>query len=81
MEFLHALTGLDVVRRIALRVLLLCPLGLLMGMPFPLASVRFIAENPGWYPGLGGRWHFVGPGFSAGGHDVHKPRLYGGFLR
>jgi hypothetical protein len=34
--FLQTFTGLDIVYRIALTVLLLCPLGLLMGMPFPL---------------------------------------------
>ncbi len=45
-EFLHTFTGLDVVHRIALTVLLLCPLGLLMGMPFPFGISAVHSREP-----------------------------------
>jgi len=44
--FLQAFTGLDIVHRIGLTVLVLCPLGLLMGMPFPLGIRAVHGREP-----------------------------------
>ncbi len=48
--FLQTFTGLDIVYRIGLTVLVLCPLGLLMGMPFPLGIAAVHGREPRFVP-------------------------------
>jgi spermidine synthase len=60
---LQMFIGLDVVHRIGLTVLLLCPLGLLMGMPFPLGIRAVHATEPRvvpWAWGVNGTLSVLG---------------------
>lgn len=61
--FLQVFTGLDVAHRIGLTVLLLCPLGLLMGMPFPLGIKAIHGREPRvvpWAWGINGTLSVLG---------------------
>ena len=61
--FLQMFTGLDVVPRIGVTVLLLCPLGLLMGMPFPLGIRAVHSREPRvvpWAWGVNGTLSVLG---------------------
>jgi hypothetical protein len=60
---LQTFTGLDIVNSIALTVLLLCPLGLLMGMPFPLGIRAVHSREPRvvpWAWGVNGTLSVLG---------------------
>ena len=61
--FLQTFTGLDIVYRIGLTVLVLCPLGLLMGMPFPLGIAAVHGREPRlvpWAWGINGTLSVLG---------------------
>ena len=61
--FLQIFTGLDILRRVGLTVLLLCPLGLLMGMPFPLGIKAVHSREPRvvpWAWGINGTLSVLG---------------------
>jgi len=61
--FLSSFIGLSIVPRIALTVIMLCPLGLLMGMPFPLGIKVTNAQAPSlipWAWGVNGAFSVLG---------------------
>jgi len=61
--FLQTFTGLDIAHRIGLTVVLLCPLGLLMGMPFPLGIRALHRREPRvvpWAWGINGTLSVLG---------------------
>ncbi len=62
-EFLQVFTGLNVPSRIALTILVLCPLGMLMGMPFPLGIAAVHSKEPRivpWAWGVNGALSVLG---------------------
>ena len=61
--FLSSFIGLSIVPRIALTVIVLCPLGLLMGIPFPLGIKVTNAKAPSlipWAWGVNGAFSVLG---------------------
>jgi hypothetical protein len=61
--FLSTFIGLSIVPRIALTVIMLCPLGLLMGMPFPLGIKVTNTKAPSlipWAWGVNGAFSVLG---------------------
>lgn len=61
--FVSSFIGLSIVPRIALTVIALCPLGLLMGMPFPLGIKITNAKAPSlipWAWGVNGAFSVLG---------------------
>lgn len=62
-RFLSSFIGLSIVPRITLTVIMLCPLGLLMGMPFPLGIKVTNAKAPSlipWAWGVNGAFSVLG---------------------